>query len=438
MRYIEQKIDPDDLKTITMVLPNGQKKKVIVYLDETGEQYLKMLMQHREISLPDKAKHVSLMTEMVEIGQELHKLNPMIEDLKKDQSAKAKDQLKTAMQQRKALALKGVEIPKVVKKLVTEAYGLFRRLLHGDSQIQWDRVVEETHNSATYTTLKGETKAGPLDRDFNSLKLCIGKHKLTVFTHDAADQMHFYLGTVIKKPQQVCIHAFMRRFQTLNRYLPFLPCKKESPHAGTETVARNVSYTAAEQCAILLRCIPTSWYNQWNLTNVTMVEKPDVLRVQLEAIEKVMDQKRLEEKSKQPSANSEKKEGAKKRSNSGSNDTIHVPRKKQKTANGRGCERCEKYGGNGAGHNTNECRHWNADGMVNPVWNKKSGGKKTNTKRGGGGKKSVSYLTSKVKKQDKKLKKLTKRLKSRKGKGKHKRCPSSESDSSTSSSDDSK
>ncbi len=94
-----------------MVLPNGQKEKVIVYSDETGEQYLKMLMQHREISLPDRAKHVSLITEMVEIGQELHKLNPMIEGLKKDQAAKAKDQLKTAMQQREALALKGVEIP---------------------------------------------------------------------------------------------------------------------------------------------------------------------------------------------------------------------------------------------------------------------------------------------------------------------------------------
>ncbi len=49
-----------------MVLPNTQKEKVIVYSDETGEQYLKMLMQHREISLPDKAKHVSLMTEMVD------------------------------------------------------------------------------------------------------------------------------------------------------------------------------------------------------------------------------------------------------------------------------------------------------------------------------------------------------------------------------------
>ncbi len=109
-----------------------------------------------------------------------------------------------------------------------------------------------------------------------------------------------------------------------------------------------------------------------------------------------------------------------------------MPRKKQKTANGRGCQRYKKYSGNGAGHNTNECRHWNADGTVNPVWNKKSGGKKTNTKRGGGGKMSVSYLTSKVKKQEKTLKKLTKRLKSHKGKGK------SESDSSTSSSDDSK
>ncbi len=56
VRYIEQKVDPDDLKTITKVLPNGQKEKVIVYSDQTGEQYLKMLMQHREISLPDKAK----------------------------------------------------------------------------------------------------------------------------------------------------------------------------------------------------------------------------------------------------------------------------------------------------------------------------------------------------------------------------------------------
>ena len=84
VRYIKQKIDPDDLKTITLTLPNGQNEKIIVYLDETGEQYLKMLMQHREVSLPDKTKHVSLTTEMVKIGQGLQKLNSTIENLKKE------------------------------------------------------------------------------------------------------------------------------------------------------------------------------------------------------------------------------------------------------------------------------------------------------------------------------------------------------------------
>jgi hypothetical protein len=84
------------------------------------------------------------------------------------------------------------------------------------------------------------------------------------------------------------------------------------------------------------------------------------LRIQLEAIEKVMNQTQKEKDTstkKDPTANPGKNgKGSEKHRSNGSSDSFHIP-KKQLTD--KFCKRCKDHGGTHTTHNTSDCNNNN-------------------------------------------------------------------------------
>jgi hypothetical protein len=90
--------------------------------------------------------------------------------------------------------------------------------------------------------------------------------------------------------------------------------------AGTKKM--NVPFNEAYLARIVLKAVPSSWVNQFNMTHSTLPKSPRALLNDLEAIKRVMDEKHqanLKAKSKEASAASGTAKGSsKKRSASGS------------------------------------------------------------------------------------------------------------------------
>ncbi len=48
---------------------------------------------------------------------------------------------------------------------------------------------------------------------------CVVFHLLTVFPIKAAEQEKYYITNVLKKPQRVNVHQFVRQVEQLNAYI---------------------------------------------------------------------------------------------------------------------------------------------------------------------------------------------------------------------------
>jgi hypothetical protein len=57
-----------------------------------------------------------------------------------------------------------------------------------------------------------------------SLNNCMMFHLVTAFPINAAEQEKYYILNVLKKPQRVNVHQFVRRVEQLNAYIAQMPC----------------------------------------------------------------------------------------------------------------------------------------------------------------------------------------------------------------------
>jgi hypothetical protein len=64
--------------------------------------------------------------------------------------------------------------------------------------------------------------------------------------------------------------------------------------AVKDTKKGNVPFNEADLARIVLKAVPTSWVNQYNLTHSTLPKSPRLLLPDLENIERVMNKKRAE------------------------------------------------------------------------------------------------------------------------------------------------
>ena len=138
------------------------------------------------------------------------------------------------------------------------------------------------------------THKGPRAKTWASFLDCIKLHKLMIFSCDAAELQQYYMQQYVKKPHRIMVRAFVTCMGLLNNYLAFLPTVKDSPIAAEDTKKSNVPFDKADLARIVLKAIPTSWVNQYNLTHLTLPKSPRLLLPDLENIERVMNKKHVE------------------------------------------------------------------------------------------------------------------------------------------------
>jgi hypothetical protein len=103
-----------------------------------------------------------------------------------------------------------------------------------------------------------------------------------------------------------------------------------------------------------------SWQNQYNLNHSTVPKSTRTLLPDLEAIERVMEEKRganLKAKAKGSTAPAEAKGNPKRKASGG--PTGRVPKKGRSE---KFCQRCKAHGGPFTTHNTLDCRRYDSNG----------------------------------------------------------------------------
>jgi hypothetical protein len=106
----------------------------------------------------------------------------------------------------------------------------------------------------------------------------------------------------------------------LNDYVRHLPTLKDSSKAVPTTKKGNIPFIEADLAAIVLSSVPMLWQNQYNLNHSTVPESTCTLLPDLEAIKRVMVEKKganLKAKGKGSAAPSEAKGNPKRKASGG-------------------------------------------------------------------------------------------------------------------------
>jgi hypothetical protein len=139
---------------------------------------------------------------------------------------------------------------------------------------------------------------------------------------------------------------FVSHMGVLKDYLAYLPTVVDSSIAVAGTKKMIVPFDEADLARFVLNLVPSSWVNQYNMTHAVLSKNPRALLTDLEAIERVMDEKHnanLKAKAKEASAASEAAKGSfNKRSASGSPGEVQVPKKGKPS---KFCQHCKAKGG---------------------------------------------------------------------------------------------
>jgi hypothetical protein len=94
---------------------------------------------------------------------------------------------------------------------------------------------------------------------------CMMFHLLTAFPINTAEQEKYCITNVLKKPQHVNIHQFVRPVEQLNTYITQILCFYYSPNVNASTKHKNVPLTEAELGSHVLHMCPIQWQDQYNL-----------------------------------------------------------------------------------------------------------------------------------------------------------------------------
>jgi hypothetical protein len=121
---------------------------------------------------------------------------------------------------------------------------------------------------------------------------CLELHKLTVFSADTAKRQQFYIHQVVRKPQRATVQQHILRMGVLNDYVKHLPTLKDSMKAVPTIKIGNIPFGEADLATIVLLPIPMLWQNQCNLNHSTVPESTRTLLPDLEAIKRVMVEKK--------------------------------------------------------------------------------------------------------------------------------------------------
>jgi hypothetical protein len=184
------------------------------------------------------------------------------------------------------------EAQKAHNKAIAKSYKQLRNLLSGNAQSQWDRVCRKMHKHDLWAAVKGQMTKGRRPRTWLSFLDCLKLCKLTVFSADAAKRQRFYIQQAVHKPQRATVRQHISRMGVLNDYVKHLPMLKDSSRAVPTTKKGNIPFGEADLAAIVLLSVPMSWQNQYNLNHSMVLESMCTLLSDLEAINRVMVEKK--------------------------------------------------------------------------------------------------------------------------------------------------
>ncbi len=216
-------------------------------------------------------------------------------------------------------------------------------------------------------------------------------HEAELVGTSSSNRRRFYIQQAVRKPRRATVRQHILRMGVLNDYVKNLPTLKDSSKAVPTTKKGNIPFGKADLAAIVLSSVPMSWQNQYNLNHSMVPESTRTLLPDLEAIERVMVEKKganLKAKGKGSTAPFEA-EGHPKRKASGG-PTGQVPKKGRSE---KFCQRCKAHGGPYTTHNTLDCRHYDSNGEpLEAAAGKPSESKKPYKKSGGN--KGMAFMQS--------------------------------------------
>jgi hypothetical protein len=184
------------------------------------------------------------------------------------------------------------EAQKAHNKAIAKSYEQLRNLLSGNAQSQWDCICRKMHEHDSWAAVNGQMTKGGHPRTWMSFLNCLELHKLIVFSADTAKRQRFYIQQVVRKPQRATVRQHISCMGVLNDYVKHLPTLKDSSKAVPTTKKGNIPFGKADLAAIVLLSVPMSWQNQYNLNQSTFPESTRTLLPDLEAIKRVMVEKK--------------------------------------------------------------------------------------------------------------------------------------------------
>ncbi len=168
----------------------------------------------------------------------------------------------------------------------------------------------------------------------------------------------------------------------LNDYVRHLPTLKDSSKAVQTTRKGNIPFGETDLAAIVLPSVLMLWQNQYNLNHSTVPKSTCTLLPNLEAIERVMEEKKganLKAKAKGGTAPAEAKGNPKRKASGG--PTGQVPKN---SCSEKFCQQCKAHGGPFTMHNTLDCCCYDSNGKpLGAAAGKPSESKKPYKKSGG-------------------------------------------------------
>ncbi len=226
---------------------------------------------------------------------------------------------------------KAKQAQRIAKGAMTAAaskmFSFYLNLLSPESKYAWNKIVSKQMESNPYVNLQGDTLEGPRGMSRQLVNNCVMFHLLTAFPINAAEQEKYYISNVLKKPQRVNVHQFVRRVEQLNAYIAQMPCFYYSLHANASTKPENFPFTEAELGAHVLRMCPLLWQDQYNMNKKGMTPMDlRLLLTLLEAIEHVCTHEKGKPDNNKKSDKSSYK-GKKGKKHPGTDSTVRVPKK---------------------------------------------------------------------------------------------------------------
>ncbi len=315
-----------------------------------------------------------------------------------------KDPMKAAFQVDLEKAKKATEdAQSAMTTAASKMFAFYSNLLSPESKYLWNKIVVEQTESDLFVNLQGVTHEGPRGISCKSFNDCMMFHLLTVFPINVADQEKHYIINVLKKPQHIKVHQFVRQIEQLNTYIAQMLCFYYSPNANASTKPKNVLFTEAELGSHVLHMCPIQWQDQYNMNKKGMMPMDmHLLLMSLEAIKRVC----THEKANPEFSKKASPKGKKGKKHPGTKSTARVPKK---VCFKKHCDLCKRHGGACITHSTRDCCRFEKDGKEKSNFcTAKKGSKKANPVN-----QNFVQLTKKIKKLEKALKKSGKKAQKR-------------------------